>query len=490
MIMKVSRQLKDNINYLQSRFENCGDIVSRTFGSGTDRRINVYITYFDDLADRDMIESQVIHGLMVDVCLNGTREDDTSQLLKNALITADYKEYEELTEAADEVLAGNTLLVADDYDKAVVISSKKIPSRGVNKPETEIAVQGPQDSFTESMRTNTVLIRRRIRDHRLKCIQLKVGKRTNTDISIMYIEDIAEKSVVREVERRLKSIDPDSILDSGYIEQYIQENKLTPFPQTQLTERPDKAAAGILEGRVAVVVDNSPFVVLLPVVLMSFYQASEDYYQRWEIASFIRALRIVAGFLAFSLPGLYAAVTLYNPSMLPLDLMLHLAGARKGVPLPTMAELIGMEIAFETLREASIRLPAAVGGTLGIIGGIIIGQAAVEAGLISPMVVIVVSFTGICSFAIPDQSLVSAYRLIKYGIIFMSGIFGIYGFALSLLTVLIHITSLESFGVPYIYPFGKNRGLKCSFKDSVIRLPLELQKGKSTFSAAKEAEDI
>lgn len=486
--MKVSKKLRTNIDYIKTRFSDCGDMVSRTFKTG-DGRFSVYIAYFDDLVNRDLIETQVIRGLMVDICLNTQAEADPYRLLQNALLTADYSEYTDLTAAADEILAGNTLLIADGCTTAAVISSKSVPTRGVNKPETEIAVQGPQDSFSESMRTNTVLIRRRIRDSALKCVQLRTGRRTKTDTAVMYIEGIADENIVNEVIRRLKSIDADSILDSGYIEQYIQDNKFSPFPQMQQTERPDKAAAELLEGRVAIVTDNSPFVILVPVVLMSFYQASEDYYQRWEIASFVRFLRICAGFLAFSLPGLYIAVTLHDPSMLPLDLMLHLAGARKGVPLPTMAEVTGMELSFEILREAGIRLPAAVGGTLGIVGGIIIGQAAVDAGLVSPMVVIVVAFTGICSFAIPNQSLVSAYRLIKYAMILMSGLLGIYGFSLAVICVFIHLTSLESFGIPYIFPFGrKGSGARQRFKDSIIRLPLEMQKGRPPFSPSKKGD--
>lgn len=473
--MYACKELEANIAYIDKKFKNCGDIVTKTFTTRGEKAYRFYIAYFDDLINRELIESHVIHGLMVDIHLNGNANGCIKELLQGALMTADYTEERSLDAAINGILAGNTLLLADGYEKAIVISSKSVPTRGVNKPETEVTVQGPQDSFSESIRTNTVLIRRRVRDAALKCVQLKTGRKTQTDTAVMYIEGTADQKVVDEALRRIKSIDAESILDSGYIEQYIRERRFSPFPQVQLTERPDKAAAELLEGRIVIVVDNSPFVMLIPVVLASFYQAADDYYQRWEIASFVRLIRFAAGFFAFALPALYTAVTLYAPSMLPLDLMLHLAQARMGVPVSTLTEVIGMELAFEALREAGIRLPAPVGGTLGIVGGIIIGQAAVDAGLVSPMVIIVSAFTGICSFVMPTQSLASAYRLIKYFMIILSACFGIYGFMLGLLCVLVHAASVESFGMPYLYPLVGEENIIKRFRDSILRLPLSVQ---------------
>ncbi|MBQ9604502.1 MAG: spore germination protein [Firmicutes bacterium] len=473
--MYVSRNFDADIAYLEEKFKNCGDIVTKTFVTHGEKAYRFYIAYFDDLVNRELIESHVIRGLMVDVHLNGRTEKGAKELIESALMTADYTEERSLDAGISGILAGNTLLLAEGFDRVIVISSKSVPTRGVNKPETEVTVQGPQDSFSESIRTNTVLIRRRVRDASLKCIQLKTGRKTQTDTALMYIEGAADSKIVDEALRRLKSIDADSVLDSGYIEQYIRESGFSPFPQAQLTERPDKAAAELLEGRIAIIVDNSPFVILIPAVLACFYQAADDYYQRPEIASFVRLIRFAAGFFAFALPALYVAVTLYAPSMLPLDLMLHLAQARMGVPVSTLTEVIGMELAFEALREAGIRLPAPVGGTLGIVGGIIIGQAAVDAGLVSPMVIIVSAFTGICSFVMPTQSLASAYRLIKYFMIILSAFFGIYGFMLGLLCVIVHIASLESFGISYLYPLVGEKNIIKRFRDSILRLPLSVQ---------------
>lgn len=471
----LDKAIDKNIEIVNSAFEDWGDIVKRKLYIGENKDRAVFICYIDDMANRTLIEGSVLKGLMVGIRLTDTSDYSISSLLDGGITTADIKYSDNIYEAIDEVMAGNSMLLIDGYDKAVVISTKGFPKRGVDKPENEIAVQGPKEAFAESIRINTVLIRRRIRDTNLKCKQMKIGRRSKTDIAVMYLKGTVREDILAEVIKRLENVDIDAVLDSGYIEQYIEDSKTSPFPLVQLTERPDKAAAEILEGRVAVVVDNSPFVMLVPVVLASFYQASEDYYQRWEIMSFVRIIRYLAGFFSFALPGLYIAVTLYQPSMIAGELAFKLAGARATVPIPTIAEVIFMELAFEALREAGIRLPSSVGSTLGIVGGIIIGQAAVEAGLVSPMVVIIVALTGICSFAVPNIALVSAYRLVKYIVIALSAVLGLFGWFLGVILVITHLCSLKSFGIPYIYPFAAAKGVK-ELRDSIIRAPLNKMK--------------
>ncbi len=471
----LDKAIDKNIEIVNSAFEDWGDIVKRRLYIGENKDRAVFICYIDDMANRTLIEGSVLKGLMVGIRLTDTSDYSISSLLDGGVTTADIKYSDNIYEAIDEVMAGNSMLLIDGYDKAVVISTKGFPKRGVDKPENEIAVQGPKEAFAESIRINTVLIRRRIRDTNLKCKQMKIGRRSKTDIAVMYLKGTVREDILAEVIKRLENVDIEAVLDSGYIEQYIEDSKTSPFPLVQLTERPDKAAAEILEGRVAVVVDNSPFVMLVPVVLASFYQASEDYYQRWEIMSFVRIIRYLAGFFAFALPGLYIAVTLYQPSMIAGELAFKLAGARATVPIPTIAEVIFMELAFEALREAGIRLPSSVGSTLGIVGGIIIGQAAVEAGLVSPMVVIIVALTGICSFAVPNIALVSAYRLVKYIVIALSSALGLFGWFLGVILVITHLCSLKSFGIPYIYPFAAAKGVK-ELRDSIIRAPLNKMK--------------
>ncbi|MDE6357674.1 MAG: spore germination protein, partial [Eubacteriales bacterium] len=374
-----------------------------------------YISYIDVMTDKDFID-KIISSLMlesreVEPDLDDIKGSLFTGIKDGSMPTADLTEETDFENVINEILVGNTVIFVDGFEKCIILSTKGFPRRSVSNADTEVVVQGSKEAFTETFRVNSVLIRRRIRDTNLKLKQMRIGRRSQTDIGIMYMQDLVRPEILDEVLKRLKKIDIDAILDSGYIEQFIEDDFLSPFPQMQMTERPDKVASALLEGRVAIIVDNTPFVIIVPTVLASFYQSAEDYYQRWGIMSFIRIIRYIAGALAVCLPGMYIAIAVYHPSMIPMELIIKMSDARKTVPIPAVLEIILMELAFETLREAGIRLPQAIGSTLGIVGGIIIGQAAVEAGLVSPIVVIVISLTAICSFAIPNIALVAGYRI-------------------------------------------------------------------------------
>lgn len=490
--MNINKNLDKNIKYLESVFSDCGDIVKRKFPLGYNQSQQLYVIYIDVMTDRDLIENVIMNSLMVEIRktppnYKALQEDIYTALKDGGLTTADFKETLDMDTAVDEILAGNTLLLADGFEQGIIVSTKGFPKRSVSESDTEIVIQGSKEAFTETIRVNTVLIRRRIRDSKLKVKQLKIGRRSKTDIALMYIDGIVRREILAEAEKRLKKIDIDAVLDSGCIEQFIEDDWISPFPQIQMTERPDKAASAILEGRIAIIVDNTPFVMLIPSVLASFYQSAEDYYQRWEIMSFVRVLRYIAGFVAVSLPGFYIATAVYHPSMIPMELIFKMSEARRTVPIPAVMEILLMELAFETLREAGIRLPAAVGSTLGIVGGIIIGQAAVEAGLVSPLVVIVISFTGICSFAIPNIALVSGYRLTKYLIILLSSVLGLFGFWLGVLIMLIHLVTLKSFGIPYLFPFTSlSEGNYSALKDTFFRFPIFTMRKRPIFADSKQ----
>lgn len=472
---------KSLVEYVNSSFSDWGDIVKREFKAGSNNDTSVYIVYIDDMVNRTLIENQIIKNIMINIKIPDNSADN---IIDNGLTTADIKYLDNIDDAILEVMSGNTLMIVEGYNSLIVISTKGFPKRGVDKPDTEIVVQGPQEAFAESLRINTVLIRRRIRDTNLKCKQIKIGNISKSDVAIMYMDNIVDKSILREAERRLNNIDTDIILDSGYLEQYIEDSTFSPFPQIQLTERPDKVAAEICEGRIAIIIDNSPFVMLIPTVLASFYQSAEDYYQRWEIMSILRIVRYIAGFIAFTLPGLYIAIILYSPEIIPSQLAIKLAADREAIPVSTVAEIIIMEIIFEALREAGIRMPSALGGTLGIVGGIIIGQSAVEAGLVSPIVVIIIALTGVCSFSIPNVALVSTFRLLKYFIILMSAIMGMIGFIIGVFIVLSHIGGLKSFGINYCEPFS-GREFTTMTEDTILRFPLKYMKKTKVFKGVK-----
>ena len=482
----ISKVLDENISALENIFADCTDYIKRKFPVGRDRPVWVYMAYLDAMIDRTSMELTVLAPLLRFGAQQSPQDGyaDAFEVLKDfGIDTSDFNETDDFELMMYFILAGETILFVDGYDKAIVIASRGFPNRGVGEAVTEVVVHGSRESFSEVMRFNTALVRRRIRDPKLKCKQSRIGGRSKTDIALMYITDLVRPEILAEVERRLETIEVDAILDCGYVEQYIEDSWRSPFPQLQMTERPDKAASAILEGRIVIIVDNSPFVLVAPVTLNSFFQASDDYYDRWHIASFVRVIRYISAFFAVALPGFYIASAVYHPSMIPLQLALKMAEARASVPFPGVAEILLMDIAFELLREAGIRLPRAAGGALGIVGGLIIGQAAVEAGLVSPIVVIVVALAGVSNFAIPSVSLVSGFRISKYLVLLLSAAFGLLGFLGAMLIILTHLAGLRSFGIPYLLPYASaEMNDYADTKDSLFRMPLFALKRRPFYS--------
>lgn len=486
---QISKNLEKNITVIENAFQNCGDIVKRRFFVGEKKEIAVYMIYTDNIVNGSAIEESILTNIMNRCRIDGKKEGMLKRLNEEVIAIGEMTEVKTFQEIFDAVLLGDTILLMDGNDIALQASTKGFPSRGVSEAKTEVVVQGPKDAFTEIGATNIVLIRRRIRDTKLKVKRTKVGKRSKTDVAILYMEDIVRKEILQKVENRINQIDIDVILDSGYIDQLLENKWLSPFPQLQMTERPDKASSALLEGRVVIVIDNTPFVVMAPATLNVFFQAAEDYYDRWEIMSFIRLIRYCAGFLAVALPGLYIALTVFHPSMIPTNLALKIAETRQNIPFPAVGEILIMELAFELLREAGIRLPSPVSSTIGIVGGIIIGQAAVEAGIVSPSVVIVSALTGICTFVIPNIALVSGLRLTKYIVLLFSSLLGLYGFWLALILMLIHMASLKSFHIPFLYPFcSASINDYNDLEDSIFRLPLWFMKKRPIFSNDKHRQ--
>ena len=486
---QISKNLEKNITIIENAFQNCGDIVKRHFFVGEKKDIAVYMIYTDNIVNGSAIEESILTNIMNRCRIDGKKEGMLKRLNEEVIAIGEMNEVKTFQEIFDAVLLGDTILLMDENDIALQASTKGFPSRGVSEAKTEVVVQGPKDAFTEIGATNIVLIRRRIRDTKLKVKRTKVGKRSKTDVAILYMEDIVRREILQEVEYKINQIDIDVVLDSGYIDQLLENRWLSPFPQLQMTERPDKAASVLLEGRVVIVIDNTPFVVIAPATLNVFFQAAEDYYDRWEIMSFIRLIRYCAGFLAVALPGLYIALTVFHPSMLPTNLALKIAETRQNIPFPAVGEILIMELAFELLREAGIRLPSPVSSTIGIVGGIIIGQAAVEAGIVSPSVVIVSALTGICTFVIPNIALVSGLRLTKYIVLIFSAFLGLYGFWLALILMLIHMASLKSFHIPFLYPFcSASVNNYNDLEDSIFRLPLWFMKKRPIFSNDKHRQ--
>lgn len=464
----VSRQLSDNIAHMEELFHVCDDIKKKEINLGKNMDVSCYLTFIE--VSVDMGTSALSELLKY---LKGLeREEIYEALEQNALGVSDATYFKTIEEAGDGLLAGESILFVDGFDKAIKIPDDGYPNMGVKQVDSEKVIRGSNEGFCESVKQNAALIRKRVRSPKVKVKQIKAGVRSKTNVYLVYMEDLVYPHLLKDIEERMDGFEIDGVLDSGVIEQLTEEKWYSPFPQFQTTQRPDRAAMSILEGRVILMSDNSPVALILPTDYNSFIRTSDDYYNRWEIASFGRILRYLASFFSMVLPGLYLAVTNFHTQILPTTLLLSFSDARQGVPFPAVIEVLIMEISFELLREAGVRLPGAMGNTIGIVGGLIIGQAAVEANLVSPIVVIVISFTALCSFAIPNEEFATSFRILKFFFIGLCAWLGFFGMLLGLLTVLIHLSQLKSFGIPYLMPFvGADLNGYEDERDFLWRLP-------------------
>lgn len=445
----ISVHLKENIAAMEEFFHDCADIKKKQMKLGKYHDTECYLIFIE--VSLDMGTSALSETLK---SLNWMEKNEIlSTLEQNSLGISDATFFDRAEQAADGLLTGDAILFVEGFAKAVKIPDSGYPSMGISEADSEKAIRGSNEGFGDSVKQNAALIRRRLRTPKVKVKELTSGVRSNTIIYIMYMEDVVRPGLVEKVEERLSDYEIDGVMDSGVLEQLAEKKWYSPFPQFQTTQRPDRASMALLEGRVVVMSDNSPEALILPTDYNSFVRTSDDYYSRFEIASFGRMIRYVASFFAMTLPGFYLAVTNFHTQILPTSLLLSFAEAREGVPFPAVVEVMIMELSFELLREAGVRLPGAMGNTIGIVGGLIIGQAAVEANLVSPIVVIVISFTALCSFSIPNEEFATSFRLLKFFFIVVCAWLGFFGMLCGLLAVLIHLSHLNSFGIPYLMPF-------------------------------------
>ncbi|MBU7005948.1 spore germination protein [Phosphitispora fastidiosa] len=468
----VSANLNKNMTHLKAVFDRCTDIIFREFEAAIGGGVKIAMVYIDGLVNKEMLTEDLVKTLMYDVSsLNSSApvNDPAGYLSSRIIAFTEVKVQDNLMDAVHSVLSGETILFVDGVSKAFALSTQDWVQRAVTEPATENVVRGPREGFTESLQTNYTLIRRRIKSSRLKFETMKIGAITKTAVSIGYLEGIVNNKIVDEVRNRLQRIDIDGILESGYIEEYIEDAPMTVFPTVQATERPDKVAGGLLEGQVVILVDTTPFVLLVPVTFPQLLQASEDYYLRWPFASFIRFIRFVTLNIALLAPPLYIAITTYHQEMLPTPLLISIAAAREGVPFPAFVEAMLMETTFEVLREAGVRLPKAVGQAVSIVGALVIGDAAVSAGLVSPAMVIIVALTAISSFSLPSYFGAFSLRILRFPLMALAAALGLFGVMAGLLALLIHLCSLRSFGVPYISPLAPTSWR--DLKDMFFRAP-------------------
>lgn len=460
----ISTSAKENMNYLRKLFANTGDMVFREFNCGP---IHCGVVYIDGLADKILLDDYLFEPLME----MAGQITDPKKLKDKVIAISDMREVTKMSDGTTAVLSGETLVLIEGLSVGIIVANRSWPNRGVAEPSGETVIRGPREGFTETIRFNTALVRRRIRDTKLKIESLQCGVRSKTDIALVYIEDIVNQDILAELKERLDRIDIDAILDSGYIEQFIEDNEKTPFPQVQSTERPDVVAAGVYEGRIGIIVDGSPFVLIVPAVLVDFFQAPDDYYTSWITGTFVRFLRLIGIMVALILPGLYVAVTSFHTDLIPAKLAYAIASSREGVPFPSYIEVLFMEAALAFLIQAVIKLPKPIGSTIGIVGGLIIGQSAVTAGIVSPIMIIILGVTAITTFLIPNYEITNAFTFYRIFIIFASAVLGLYGIMLAIIFLIIHLTRIKSFGIPYLAPAVDL--VWSDLKDLYVRLPLK-----------------
>lgn len=411
---------------------------------------------------------------------------DLRTLQEQVLPAMEVRLTDDLEEATAAVLSGDTLLFLKGEEKALHVTNRGPQSRGVQDPVLEVTVRGPRDAFTETLVWNTALVRRRLRDPGLRIILKKIGRRSRTDVVLLYIEGIAPADLVTEVERRLDGIDIDAILDTGYIEQLIEDAWLSPFPQHLKTERPDKVVAGLLIGRVAILADTTPFALLMPATLDSFFHSPEDSYDRYFQVNLLRSLRFIGSVVSTVMPGLYVALVAYHPGILPTELALKIQASREGVAFPVLVEALLMQVSLELIKEAGLRLPGPLGQTFGIVGGLILGEVGIRAGIVSEAMVITVAVTAVSSFASVDREMGTVLRLLGLPVMLSAAFLGLYGFAMALLAIAIHVTVLRSYGVPYLAPYPYYQW--SAAKDALTKAPLRSFRRRPAYMAGPDIQ--
>ncbi len=443
------------------------DIIIREFRIPALHK-SALIIYIDGLTDRNTQNFAILQPLMILDAGSISDHDSIAAVYEKLLPGHQINRSNKLKETVNGVLDGSSVLLVDGSDEALIVETKGWEHRSIEKPNAEHVVRGPQEGFTETFRANTASVRRYLKDPKLITEIFRVGKRSNTIVGVMYIKDIANPKLVAEVKYRIQSIagTTDYISETGALEELIEDHPRALVPQMLSTERPDRLAAYIREGNVGVVMANSPYSLAIPATFTIFLHAAEDYYLRWPFGNFLRFIRASSIFIALLLPAVYIAIVNFHQEMIPTDLLLAITASRESVPFPSLVEILFMEFSFELIREAGVRIPSVIGPTIGIVGALILGQAAVAASIVSPILIIVVAITALGSFVVPNNNASFTIRLMRFGFTILGGFLGFFGIAFGIFVMALHIATLTSFGVPFLSPISPYRSKN---KDRVIR---------------------
>ena len=433
---------------------------------------NVMITYLETVVNTDFLKEMLGKTLEspIENDVEITTMEELKELSKRSFGVSGYEIIKTFDDIVSAILDGRIVLVFEGVPAGLSLSYINSEGRTVAEPTTQTVVRGPKDAFVEDASVNLNLIRKRIKNHNLHFEKFMVGNESRTTVYMGYMNAIVNEKILAEVRKRLNKINIAAVFESSNIEELIIDKTATVFPLAMNTERPDSAASNLMDGKIVIITDGTPFVLMVPVVLTDFFTSAEDYYQNYVMSSFVRLIRYLSFMIGLLMPSAYVGILTFHPELLPTTLLLSIIAQREGVPFPAVVEVFIMEITFEILREAGVRMPRAVGQTVSIVGALVIGQAAAEAGIISNIMVIIVAITAIANFVFPNYSFANASRLIRFILIIVASILGLYGVLLVLVFMVAHLSSLRSFGVPYLSPVAPF--VVEDQKDVFIRFPL------------------
>ena len=459
----ISANVVENINRLKDVFKQCADITFERVAAGPDMACSAWIVYCESLADQQSTSDILSVLQKMEMRRRGDGTAITEQTIREwfefqGVIDRSYFVHDTLESVVRKVLQGHVAFFVEDWDRAVSFDGVKLETRGVDEPSSERAAIGPREGTVENLSMNIGMLRLRLQTPDFKIVKIpNAGRKTGKEIVYGYLDGVVSPQVLRQFEQRIGRIRDIEIIDTTMVEKLIQDSPRTPFPQCRYTERTDAAALALLEGKIIVMAQGSGVVLICPALFAEFLQSIEDYYHRPAFTFFIRLLRFSAFLIALFLPSIYVALTTFHPELIPTVLLLAITNTREGIPFPSVIEVLIMEFFFELLREAGIRLPQSVGSAVSIVGALIIGQAAIDSGIASPIMVVIVALTGIASFSIPQYNFAIALRLLKVPFILLAATLGGFGIMVGIILLLMHLCSLRSLGQPYFEPIGPFR---------------------------------
>lgn len=467
VIAMENGDLEGNIDLIRNGLGAQSPMVVKHIYIGVDQPLEAAIIYVNGISNKDIIDRDILNPLMLHIGenLNG-KANIGDYLCKRYISMSNTSVESDLEVVINYLKRGKTAVLINGAPEVIIADTTGGQQRAIMEPMNETASKGPRDGFVENLEVNVSLIRRKVKDNNLTIEILNVGSRMQSDVAMVYLNGVADKQVVEELRKRLESINVDGVLSAGALDQLIETYTYTIFPQADSSERPDRAIGNMLEGRILVVLEGTPMVLMYPATFMEFFQAVEDYTERTVISSFVRFLRILAACIVITLPSIYLTLIKFNVELIPIKFVTPIVQSRIGIALTPFLEIMAMELVVEFLREGGLRLPTKIAQTLSLVGGIIIGDTAIQSKMVSPTTLLIVGITVITTFLIPNYDMSLSIRLLRFPMLMLANIMGIFGIAVGWFLILVHLSSLDSLGVPY-FEFHKS-----DMKDIFIRAPL------------------